>query len=108
MRRNKERLKQKKKNEALNRRKKTLIKKAFKLGEFNNIDVALIIRKHGRYITYRSTARMTWPPSMADIVSDCLDDQKQILIVRLANFLSAPTTHFTGRYQKGPSCGKIW
>jgi hypothetical protein len=33
----------KRKNEGINRRKDTLIKKAYKLGEFNSIDVALII-----------------------------------------------------------------
>ncbi|PVH96346.1 hypothetical protein DM02DRAFT_474349, partial [Periconia macrospinosa] len=57
----------KRKAEGINRRKKTLIKKAYELREFDGIDVTLIIYKHGRYTTYRSTERKTWPPSMAEI-----------------------------------------
>jgi hypothetical protein len=71
MKRNNERIKKKREQEGINRRKKTLIKKAYELGEFEGIDVALIICKHGRYTTYRSTERKTWPPSMAEIVRDC-------------------------------------
>jgi hypothetical protein len=56
-------------NEGISRRKDTLIKKAYELGEFDGIDIALIICKHGRYVTYRSKDHKTWPPSMADIVS---------------------------------------
>jgi hypothetical protein len=44
----------KRKNEGINKRKDTLIKKAYKLKELDSIDMALIIYKHGRYITYRS------------------------------------------------------
>jgi len=44
----------KKKNKGLNRRKDTLIKKAYELREFDGIHVALIICKHDRYTTYRS------------------------------------------------------
>jgi hypothetical protein len=46
-----------------------LIKKAYKLGEFDGIDIALIICKHGRYTIYRSRNHALWPPSMANIVS---------------------------------------
>ncbi|KAH6702766.1 hypothetical protein BKA61DRAFT_494765 [Leptodontidium sp. MPI-SDFR-AT-0119] len=67
LKRNNERIKKKRKAEGIDRRKKTLIKKAYELGEFDGIDVALIICKHGRYTTYRSTERKTWPPSMAEI-----------------------------------------
>ncbi|KAH7370240.1 hypothetical protein BKA65DRAFT_385883, partial [Rhexocercosporidium sp. MPI-PUGE-AT-0058] len=49
------------------RRKETLIKKAFEIGEFDGIDVAVIICKHGRYTTFKSTDRTTWPPSMEEI-----------------------------------------
>jgi hypothetical protein len=59
----------KRKNEGINRRKDTLAKKAHELGEFDGVDVALIICKHGRYTTYRSRDHKTWPPSMAEIVS---------------------------------------
>jgi hypothetical protein len=59
----------KRKNEGINRRKDTLIKKAYELGELDGIDVALIICKHGRYTTYRSRDHASWPPSIAEIVS---------------------------------------
>ena len=51
----------KRKNEGINRRKDTLIKKAYKLGEFSGIDGTLIICKHGRYTTYRSRDHASWP-----------------------------------------------
>jgi hypothetical protein len=45
--RNDEGKRRKRKNEGLSRRKDTWIKKAYELGEFHGIDVALIICKHG-------------------------------------------------------------
>jgi hypothetical protein len=54
VRRNDEGKRRKRKNEGITRRKDTLIKKAYELGEFDGIDVALSIYKHGQYITYRS------------------------------------------------------
>jgi SRF-type transcription factor (DNA-binding and dimerisation domain) len=69
IKRNNERIKRKRKNEGINRRKETLVKKAYELGEFDGIDVALIICKHGRYTIYRSKDYKTWPPSMAEIIS---------------------------------------
>jgi hypothetical protein len=42
----KRRKRRKKKNKGLNRRKDTLIKKAYELGEFNSINIALIICKN--------------------------------------------------------------
>jgi len=59
----------KRKNERINRRKDTLIKKAYKLGELDGIDVALIICKHSRYTIYRSRDYISWPLSIAEIVS---------------------------------------
>ena len=61
IKRNTEKIIKKRKAEGIDRRKKTLIKKAHELGEFDGIDVALIICKHGRYTrtTYRSTKRKT-------------------------------------------------
>jgi SRF-type transcription factor (DNA-binding and dimerisation domain) len=38
----------------LARRKKTLLKKVYELGKYYDVDVALIIRQNGQYITYRS------------------------------------------------------
>ena len=44
---NNEEIKRKRKNKGINRRKDTLIKKAYELEEFDGIDIALIICKHG-------------------------------------------------------------
>jgi putative salt-induced outer membrane protein YdiY len=66
---NNEGKRRKRKNEGINRRKDTLIKKAYELGELDGIDVALIICKHGRYTTYRSRDHASWPPSIVEIVS---------------------------------------
>ncbi|KAH8586627.1 hypothetical protein B0O99DRAFT_528294 [Bisporella sp. PMI_857] len=62
-----ERIRRKRKSEGINRRKDTLIKKAYELKEFDGIDVALIICKHSRYTTYKSRKYASWPPSMAKI-----------------------------------------
>jgi hypothetical protein len=43
----------KRKNKGINKRKDTLIKKAYKLGDLDSINVALIIYKYSRYIIYR-------------------------------------------------------
>jgi hypothetical protein len=64
-----ERRRRKRENEGINRRKDILVKKAFELGEFDGIDVALIICKYGRYTTYRSRDYISWQPSFAEIVS---------------------------------------
>ena len=69
VKRNDEGKSRKRKNEGINRRKDTLIKKAYELGELDGIDVALIICKHGRYTTYRSRDHASWPPSIVEIVS---------------------------------------
>jgi hypothetical protein len=44
----------KRKNKGINRRKDTLIKKAYKLREFDSINIPLIIYKHSKYTIYRS------------------------------------------------------
>lgn len=61
----------KRRSERLNRRKSTLINKAYELAEFCDVDVALIIRNHktGHYITYNSVDLDSWPPSKEQIVS---------------------------------------
>jgi hypothetical protein len=46
VRRNNKGKRRKRKNEEIKRRKDTLIKKAYKLGEFNSINIALIIYKY--------------------------------------------------------------
>ncbi|KAH8759534.1 hypothetical protein F5882DRAFT_417086, partial [Hyaloscypha sp. PMI_1271] len=62
VKRNDEGKRTKRKNEGINRRKDTLIKKAYELGEFDGIDVALIICKYSQYTTYRSRDYASWPP----------------------------------------------
>ncbi len=64
-----ERRRRKRENEGINRRKDTLVKKAFELGELDGIDVALIVCKYGQYTTYRSRGYVSWQPSFAEIVS---------------------------------------
>jgi hypothetical protein len=59
IKRNNEGIRRKRENEGINRRKDTLIKKAYKLGEFDGIDVALIIYKHSWYTMYRSRDHKT-------------------------------------------------
>jgi hypothetical protein len=81
-----------------------LIKKAYELGEFNGIDVALIICKHGRYTTYRSRDHALWPPSMAEIVSKAIACLKYMTGANtyLANCLSSPKEYITRRHPKAP------
>ena len=52
------------------RRKKTLMKKAFELGTFPGVDVAVFVYKRGRLDTFMSTDRTSWPPTKEEIVSD--------------------------------------
>ncbi|APA10379.1 hypothetical protein sscle_06g051490 [Sclerotinia sclerotiorum 1980 UF-70] len=63
--------KPKRRSERLNRRKMTLLNKAYEISKFCEVDVALIlrIRKTGQYITYNSTDLQSWPPSNEEIVS---------------------------------------
>jgi hypothetical protein len=102
--RNDEGKRRKRKNEGINRRKDTLIKKAYELGEFDGIDVALIICKHGRYTTYRSRDHVSWPPSIAEIVSKAIACLKYIASANtyIANCLSSPKEYTTGRYREAP------
>lgn len=50
------------------RRKSNLVKKADQLARLCHADLALIIRKNGRYYTYRSTDYERWPPPIIEIV----------------------------------------
>jgi hypothetical protein len=69
----------KRRNQNLTRGIETLFKKAHGLGKDYGVDVAMIIKKKGRYYTYRSTDRATWPPSIAEVVSKI----SQFSVVRL-------------------------
>jgi hypothetical protein len=94
----------KRKNEGINRRKDALIKKAYELGDFDGIDVALIICKHGRYTTYRSRDHASWPPSIAEIVSKAIACLKYTTgaNTHIAHCLSSPKEYSTGRYREAP------
>ena len=98
--RNNEGIKRKRKNEGINRRKDTLVKKTYELGEFNGVDVALIICKHGRYTTYRSRDHASWPPSMAEIVSSARLIHATGADTDLANCLSSPEEYIATRHGK--------
>lgn len=56
------------KTQQFTRRKLNLLKKADELARLCNADLALIIRKNGRYYTYKSTDHESWPPTMVEIV----------------------------------------
>jgi hypothetical protein len=63
-----ENLKRKKnQQENLRRRQMTLLKKSHELAMYG-VDVALILRQSGRFLTYRSFDHESWPPSMEQIV----------------------------------------
>jgi hypothetical protein len=44
----------KRKNEAISRKKKTLVENTQKLGKLLSIDVAFLVRRNGQYTTYQS------------------------------------------------------
>src|ERR1700722_6695912 len=104
IKRNDEGKRRKRKNEGINRRKDTLIKKAYELGEFDGIDVALIICKHGRYTTYKSRDHASWPPSIAVIVSEAITYLIYMTSanINVANYVSSPEEYFAARYQEAP------
>jgi hypothetical protein len=57
------------KGENSRRRKRTLLKKAYEYGELSGADIAFFIYQSGRWFTYRSTDRQSFPPSWEQIVS---------------------------------------
>lgn len=68
--------------EMYRKRKTTLIKKAHELGKLCEVDIAVIICRNGRYFTYRSMDRQSWPPSMDQIVSEMLVLQLSPKLIR--------------------------
>lgn len=50
------------------KRKLNLVKKVDQLARLYHADLALIIRKNGRYYIYPSTDYDQWPPTTTDIV----------------------------------------
>jgi hypothetical protein len=77
----------KRRSENLGRRKKTLLKKVYELGECDGIEVALIIRQNGRFFTYRSVDHESWPPSMKEIVRLCRSDMLIYAKLKAASFI---------------------
>ena len=62
-------LRRNRKGENARRRKRTLLKKAYEYGELSGADIAFFIYQSGRWFTYRSTDRQSFPPSWEQIVS---------------------------------------
>jgi len=61
------------KTQQFSRRRPSLIKKADQLARLCNADVAVIIRRNGRYYTYRSIDHEQWPPARSEIVGKNLN-----------------------------------
>jgi hypothetical protein len=62
------------------RRANGIMKKAHQLSKLCSAEIAIIIKKEGRYYTFRSTEAKSWPPSMEEIVrSDFLRDVTEML-----------------------------
>jgi hypothetical protein len=59
----------KRKRDKLRNRRNTLFRKAYELGKSDDIDVAIIVFQKGRYFTYRSLDKESFPPPMSQIVS---------------------------------------
>jgi hypothetical protein len=81
-----------------------LIKKAYKLGEFNNINVALIIYKYSQYTTYRSMDYISWPLSIAEIISKIITCVKYIASINtyISNCLFSLKEYIIKRYREAP------
>ena len=56
------------KTQQFTRRKSNLVRKADQLARLCHTDLALIIRKDGRYYAYLSTDHDQWPPMITEIV----------------------------------------
>jgi len=100
VKRNNKGKRRKRKNKGINRRKDTLIKKAYKLGEFDSINVTLIICKYSRYTTYRSRDYISWPLSIAEIVSKAITCLNYItnINIYLGNYLFSSKENTSRRY----------
>jgi hypothetical protein len=95
--------KSKRRSENLGRRKKTVLKKVYELGEYDGIDVALIIRQNGRFFTYRSISHESWPPSMKEIVRLYHLDLHIHTNAKAASFIPYPYEHASSRYRETAS-----
>jgi hypothetical protein len=64
------RLVAKRQNGNLRRRIETLLIKAYEIWNDYGVDVAMFLNNKGQYYIYRSIERPTWPPLLAEIVSN--------------------------------------
>jgi hypothetical protein len=71
------------------RRKRTLLKKAYEYGKLSGADIAFFIYQSGRWCTYRSTDRQSFPPSWEQIVS-VVTKYIHIANKKTANVISTP------------------
>ena len=92
----------KKRSEMMRRRKHGLFKKAYELGKLCDADVAVIVRKNGRFYTYRSTGEESWPPSMAQIVSS-IPFFTWHMLIEIANCVSTAGKHASQTYRSSKS-----
>ncbi|KAI9855645.1 MAG: hypothetical protein M1813_009691 [Trichoglossum hirsutum] len=60
------------------KRREGVERKAYLLGELGDFDVAVIVHNHddGKYYTYRSTNRESWPPPMKEILTNLKSENK--------------------------------
>lgn len=54
--------------ERVRRRILTLVRKGYEAGQFDGVEVAVVVFHHGRFTTYRSIDKDSWPPSLSEIV----------------------------------------
>ena len=66
---NMERARARRRNQKINRRKHTLLKKCYEMTELCDVALFLRIRKSGHLTVFKSTRRKSWPPSEEEIVS---------------------------------------
>jgi hypothetical protein len=69
---NDQKRRKKRENEGISNRQKTLLNKAHELGEFEGVEVVVIVWKHGKYTTYVSEGYRSQQPSFTEIVSQVM------------------------------------
>jgi hypothetical protein len=58
----------KRRTDNIGQRKKTLLKKAYELGKYDGVDVAVIICQNSKFFTYRLVDYKSWLLSIEEIV----------------------------------------
>jgi hypothetical protein len=77
-----------------------VLKKGYELGEYDGVDVALIIRQNSRFFTYRSINHESWPPSMKEIVRERHPHISLHAKVKIASFIACSKEHTSSRHKK--------